>query len=239
MLSILLTALMVSTHVITAAYNGVPVQSELVQMAFMLPQEDICNKYLDRGKVEDYNGDGLPEVYLAAGRGWEYCVYYYLDGELRTVEDLEPWAWSSGLLHTADGRLVLYTWPHTTGTAGNYNHRIYSWTEDGYRLEEELWSRPDEYDSDGTVLSCKYFYAETAVDPFGNSDAEAEEIPLTKEEYEQKIKDLGELKSVFEDGLTWDLDCQEIDPEDESVRYGIYRQIQEEVMNWQQSEGGA
>lgn len=56
-LSILLTALVVSSHVMTAAYNGVPVQSELVQLAVMLPQDDICNMYLDRGKVEDYNGE--------------------------------------------------------------------------------------------------------------------------------------------------------------------------------------
>ena len=63
---------------------------------------------------------------------------------------------------------------------------------------------------------------------------------VTKEEYEQKIKDLGELTSVFEDGLEWGWDFwQENDYDDESVGYGIYREIQEEVLNWQQSEGGA
>ena len=233
-LAILLTALTVSSHVMTAAYNGVPVQSELVQLAVMLPQDDICNMYLDRGKVEDYNGDGVPEVYLTEGGGWHYLVCYTLDGGMRTVENLEPWAWSSDLYHTADGRLVLYTWPHTMGTDGNYNYRIYEWTEDGYCLKEDLWSEPDECDFDGTVLSCTYFYAGTAADPFLYSDKEAEEIPLTKEAYEQKIKDLGEMTSVFEDGLVWGWEFwQENDYEDESVGYGIYREIQEAVLNWQ------
>ena len=232
--SILLSALTVSSHVLTAVYNGVPVQGELVQMAVMLPQDDICNMYLDRSKVEDYNGDGIPEVYLTAGGGWQYLVCYNLDDELRMVEDLEPWAWSSELYYTADGYLVLYTWPHTTGTDGNYNHRIYEWTEAGYCLKEDLWSEPNECDLDGTALSCTYFFSETAANPFLNSDTDAEEIPITKEEYEQKIKDLGEMTSVFEDGLVWGWEFwQENDYDDESVRYGIYREIQEEVLNWQ------
>lgn len=233
-LSIMLAALTISTHVMTAACDGDPVRSELVQMAVMLPQDDICSMYLDRGKVEDYNGDGVPEVYLTSGGGWHYLVCYMLDGEMRTVDGLEPWAWSSELYHTADGHLVLYTWPHTTGTDGNYNYRIYEWTEDGYCLEEDLWSEPDEYDWDGTVLSCTYFYAETAADPFPYSETDAEEIPLTKEEYEQRIKDLGALTSVFEDGLVWGWEFwQENNYDDDSVGYGIYREIQEEVLNWQ------
>lgn len=239
-LSIILAALTISSHVMTAACDGVPVRNELVQMAVMLPMDDICSMYLDRAKVEDYNGDGVPEVYLTAGGGWHYLVCYTLDGEMRTVEGLEPWSWSSELYHTADGSLVLYTWPHTMGTDGIYNHRIYEWTEDGYCLKEDLWSEPDECDFDGTALSCTYFYAETAADPFTHSETDAEEILLTKEEYEQKIKDLGELTSVFEDGLEWGWDFwQENDYDDESVGYGIYREIQEEVLNWQQSEGGA
>ena len=108
-------------------------QRELLQMAVMLPREDIYNMYLDKCKVEDYNGDGMPEVYLAAGSGWQYWVCYYLDGEMRTVEDLEPWAWSSDLCITEDGHLVLYTWAHTMGTEGTTQHRIYAWTSEGYR----------------------------------------------------------------------------------------------------------
>ena len=129
---------------------------------------------------------------------------------MRTVDGLEPWAWSSELYHTADGHLVLYTWPHTMGTDGNYNYRIYEWTEDGYCLEEDLWSEPDEYEWDGTVISCKYFYAKTAADPAPG------------------------LTSVVEGGIEWGWDFwQENDYEDDSVGYGIYREIQEEVLNWQ------
>lgn len=233
-LSILLTAGTIASYVITAAGDGDSVQKELVQMAAMLPWEEVSHMYLDRGKVEDYNGDGIPEVYLTAGNGWEYAVYYYLDGGLHTVEGLQPWAWSSDLCVTKDGHLVLYTCPHTTGTAGNYNHRIYEWTEEGYCLEEDLWSKPDEYDQDGTVLKCRYYFSETATDPFLGSDADAEEIPITKEEYEKRIKDLGEMTSVFEEGLEWGFNFwQEHDYEDVSVLVGVYRQIQEEILNWE------
>lgn len=230
----LLTAMNIAVCIVTAVCNGNPVQEELLQTAAMLPKEDISNMYLDKGKVEDYNGDGVPEVYLTSGGGWYYLVCYYLDGEMRTVEGLEPWAWSSDLYFTADGRLVLYTWPHTMGTAGNYNYRIYEWTRDGYCLAEDLWSEPADWDWDGTVLSCTYFYAETAADPFPYSETEAEEIPLTKEEYERKVKDLGELTSVFEGGLEWGWDFwQENDYEDDAVLDGIYRQIQGEILSWQ------
>lgn len=208
-----------------------PSQDVLQQMAAMLPKEDIFNSmWPDKCKVEDYNGDGIPEVYLTGASGWGYAVYYDLDGELRTVDNLEPWAWSSDLCVTADGHLVLYTWPHTVGTSGIYNYRIYKWTDEGYCLAEDLWSEPDECELDGTALSCTYFYAKTAVDPFQDMETDAEKIPLTKEEYEQKISDLGEMTSVFEGGLEWD--WQKNDYEDEKVLDGVYRQIQDEIVNW-------
>lgn len=234
--SALFTVVNLSACIMTAACNGSPVQEELLQTALMLPWEDITNYMsLNKCKVEDYNGDGVPEVYLAGASGWGYAVYYWLDGELRTVEGLEPWAWSSDLCVTADGHLVLYTWPHTMGTDGIYNHRIYEWTQDGYRLEEDLWSEPDEWDWDGgTVLSCTYFYATEAADPFQDMETNAEKIPLTKEEYEQKISGLGEMNSVFEGGMEWGWDFwQENDYEDEAVLDGIYRQIQEEILSLQ------
>lgn len=232
--SIMLSALTISSYVITAACNGVPVQGELIEMAAMLPQEDINNMYLYYGKVEDYNGDGMPEVYLTAGGGWHYLVCYYLDGEMRTVEDLEPWAWSSDLCHTADGKLVLYTWAHTMGTEGTAQYRIYEWTPEGYRLQEDLWSLPDERDWDGTLLSRIYFSSETAFDPFQYNDGDHAELQISQEEFEQKVNALGEMASVFEDGLEWGWDFwQENDYEDESTMYGIYRDIQEEVLNWQ------
>lgn len=229
-LTALLTAMNISACVMTAACNGYPMQSELLQMAVMLPREDIYSMYLDKCNVEDYNGDGMPEVYLAAGSGWEYHVYYYLDGEMYTVEDLEPWAWSSDLCIAADGCLVLYTWPHTMGTEGNYNYRIYEWTDAGYLLTEDLWSQPEEWDRDG-VLSCRYFSSKSAFDPF--PDRDYAELEISQEEYEQKIKNLGKLTSVFEDGPEWGWDFwQENDYEDELVLDGIYREIQEEILNW-------
>lgn len=207
-------------------------QSELLQMAIMLPREDINNMHLDNCKVEDYNGDGLPEVYLAAASGWEYHVYYYLDGEMRTVKDLEPWAWSSDLCITADGHLVLYTCPHTMGTEGNYNYRIYEWTDEGYCLAEDLWSQRGEY-WDETVLNCVYFSSKSAFDPFASHKEDNEELQIPQEEYEQKIENLGSLTSVFGDGLEWGWDFwQENDYEDELVLDGIYREIQEEILNW-------
>lgn len=231
-LTTLLAAMNISACVMTAASNGDPMQSELLQMAVMLPRKDVYNMHLDNCKVEDYNGDGVPEVYLAAASGWEYHVYYYLDGEMRTVEDLEPWAWTSSLCISADGHLVLYTWPHTMGTEGNYNYRIYEWTDEGYRLSEDLWSQPDECDWDGTVLSCVFFSSKTAFDPF--PDRDYVELQISQEEYEQRIENLGSLTSVFEDGLEWGWDFwQENDYDDELVLDGIYREIQEEILNWQ------
>ena len=229
----LLTAMNISACIMTAACNGGPMQRELLQMAVMLPREDIYNMYLDKCKVEDYNGDGMPEVYLAAGSGWQYWVCYYLDGEMRTVEDLEPWAWSSDLCITEDGHLVLYTWAHTMGTEGTTQHRIYAWTSEGYHLAEDLWSLPDEGDGAGNLLSCVYFSSKTAFDPFPFHDGDYAEIQIPQEEYEQKIENLGSLTSVFEDGPEWGWDFwQENDYEDEFVLDGIYREIQEEILNW-------
>lgn len=229
-LTVLLTAMNISACVLTAACNEGPMQSELLQMAVMLPREDVYNMHLDNCKVEDYNGDGVPEVYLAAASGWEYHVYYYLDGEMLTVEDLEPWAWTSSLCISADGHLVLYTWPHTMGTEGNYNYRIYEWTDEGYCLAEDLWSQRGEY-WDETVLSCVYFSSKSAFDPF--PDRDYVELQISQEEYEQRIENLGSLTSVFEDGLEWGWDFwQENDYDDELVLDGIYREIQEEILNW-------
>lgn len=233
-LTALLTAMNISACVMTAAYIGGPMQSELLQMAVMLPREDIYNMHLDKCKVEDYNGDGLPEVYLAAASGWEYHVYYYLDGKMYSVEALEPWAWSSDLCISADEHLVLYTWPHTVGTDGNYTYRIYEWTESGYRLTEDLWSEPEERDWEGTVLSCVYFSSKTAFDPFSFGDGDYEQLLIPQEEYEQKIENLGSLTSVFEVEPQWGWEFwQENDYEDELVLDGIYREIQEEILNWQ------
>lgn len=235
-LSTLLTAINLSFYVMTVACNGIPVQSELIQMAVTLPREDIYNMHLDACKVEDYNGDGVPEVYLAAASGWEYHVYYYLEGEMRAVEDLEPWAWSSDLCTTADGRLVLYACAHTMGTAGYAQHRIYEWTDEGYHLTEDLWSVPEKYDGDGMLLSCVYLSSKTPIDPTA-SDVENgiyADILIPQEEYQQKIDDMGSLTSFFKDGLEWDWDFwQENDYDDDFVMDGIYREIQEEILNWQ------
>ncbi|MDE7428230.1 MAG: hypothetical protein K2N00_02980 [Lachnospiraceae bacterium] len=232
-LTALLTAMNISVCIMTAACNGGPMQSELLQMAVMLPREDVYNMYLNKCKVEDYNGDGLPEVYLAAASGWEYHVYYYLDGEMYTVEDLKPWAWSSDLCIAADGRLVLYTWPHTVGTDGNYTYRIYEWTEGGYCLTEDLWSEPDERDWDGTVLSCVYFSSKTAFDHFLFDDEDYAEIQIPQEEYEQKIESLGKLTSVFtgDDEWGWDF-WEQHEYDDDYARDELYREIQEEILDW-------
>lgn len=229
-LSTLMMAFNISVYVMTAAYNGVPVQSELIQMAIMLPREDM---YLNKCKVEDYNGDGLPEVYLAAASGWEYHVYYYLDGEMHMVEDLEPWAWSSDLCITEDGHLELYTWAHTMGTEGIAQHRIYEWTPEGYRLTEDLWSEPDERDGDGTVLSCVYFSSKSALDPFASHEEDNEELQISQVEYEQKIENLGKLTSVFSDDDEWGWDFwEQHEYDDDSAKDELYRKVQEQILSW-------
>lgn len=234
-LSILLTTIDCSVYIMTAAGSGSPLPAPLVQTAVMLPREDIYDMYLDKCKVEDYNGDGIPEVYLAAASGWEYYVYFYLDGEMHSVEDLTPWAWSSDLCYTSDGHLALHTWSHTEGTAGYDQCRIYKWTKEGYRLSEDLWSVPDERDWDGTLLNCVYISKEEPFDPVSSEveDGVYDEFLISKEEYEKRISNLGTMTSVFEDGLEWGWNFwQENDYEDSSVLEGVYRQIQGEILNW-------
>lgn len=194
------------------------------QMAAKMPQDDSI--YINTSAVIDLNEDGMPEVCLAASSGWKYYVYYYLDGDVCSVEDLTPWAWSSNLCYTTDNRLVMCAYAHTTGTAGIAQYRVYEWTPTGYHMAEDLWSMPCEWDSYGNPVSLEYISSEKAIDPFEMEDYS--ELLITQQEFDQKIADFGELTSIFYEGGSLYTDAWEQDAEADE----IYRGIQKEILNW-------
>lgn len=213
-------------QLLIAAY-GIILQDPLYDFAASLPHNE--NLYINDSLIADLNGDGMPEVYISAGSGWQYCVYYYMDGEVFTLDGLTPWAWSSDLCYTPGGKLVMSAYPHTMGTAGNMQYRVYEWETGGYSLVEDLWRIPIEWDENGDPVGFEYILADCCIDPF------IEEVDsqwlISQTEYEQKVSGFGEMASLFgpyEDKWGWEW-WQEHGDADE-----IYVDIQKELLNWQQ-----
>lgn len=213
-------------QLLIAAY-GIILQDPLYDFAASLPHDG--NLYINDSLIADLNEDGIPEVYISASSGWQYCVYYYMDGEAYTLDDLTPWAWSSELCYTSNDQLVMCAYAHTTGTAGNMQYRIYEWGPEGYYLVEDLWRTPTEWNEKGEPVEFDYISADQCIDPFIDEVEPA--WLITQEEYEQKIADFGEMTSLGSPskerwGMEW---WKEHENTDE-----IYVTIEEELLNWQQ-----
>lgn len=212
-------------QILLTAYSIITPDS-FYKMAVMMPKDEIN---INRSVVADLDEDDLPEVYLQAAGGWQYYVYYYLNDTICSANDLQPWTWSSDLCYTADGRLVMYAFPHTTGTAGILQYRIYEWTPSGYHLAEDLWRMPAEWDQNGEPVGYEYISSSDAIDPFLMEDYSA--LLISQEEYERKVAGLGEMTSVFDEEQDmyreWRYSEEPFDNMDE-----IYGEIQEQILNW-------
>lgn len=206
-------------------------QDILQQMAEMLPRDDLSG--VKESAVKDLNGDGVPEIYLSALNGYDYHVYYYLDGEMYSVKDLAPWTWTSCLEYTESGLLVLSAFSHTTGTAGIQQYRIYEWTATGYQMTEDLWRVPIDWDWEGTPIDFTYFSSETPIDPSSDKDTE---LMISQEEYEQKIKSLDSRWTVFADGYYWSETWWSLHhgEDEDKVADEKYRRIQEQILSWEE-----
>lgn len=208
-------------------------QDILQQMAAMLPEDGIMSA-VNKSTVEDLNGDGVPEIYLSAGSGWDYYVFYYLDGEMRSVEDLTPWAWSSNLQYAENDSLVMSAFPHTTGTAGIRQYRIYEWTAAGYQMTEDLWRIPTEWEGEGEPVGFVYLSSNVPIDPFPFEEGDYPELTISQEEYEQKIEKLGRLSEIFTDGYFWGPDWWSQHTDSEDNMDAVYRRIQEQILSWEE-----
>lgn len=213
---------------------GIALQDPVYFLAASLPEDDSI--YINSATVEDINGDGMPEVCLSGGGGWEYRVYYYLDEEVHSVEQLMPWTWSSELYHTKQGTLVLYATAHTTGTAGNCQYRIYDWTQKGYVLREDLWRLPDEWEQDpdseyGEWIPITFLYLSSTecIDPF--HDEEYANLLITETEYERKITELGELTSIvgcYDGKWVYEREREQEDGDMDE----IYMELKKALLDW-------
>lgn len=230
-------------QMVIAAY-GIVLREPLYDFAASLPYDEAL--YINGCAIADLNEDGMPEVYLTASSGWEYRVYYYMDDKVVVVDDMEPWAWSSKLCYTEDERMVMCAFPHTTGTEGIMQYRIYEWGVEGYCFTEDLWRLPGdamidisgESDS-GTVKEQEsetqewdfyYISADRCIDPW------LEQVDsswlISQAEYESKVKGLGEMTDIlntYKYGEEWGLDWwREHDSPEE-----IYMAIEAELLSWQ------
>lgn len=232
-------------QMLIASY-GVVIQDPIYDFAASIPYDETL--YINDYAIADLNGDGMPEVYLTASSGWEYRVYYYLNGKVLVVDDIEPWAWSSRLCCTEDGRMVMCAVPHTTGTEGIMQHRIYEWGDEGYYLTEDLWRLPggamihisDEPDyglngertSEAADREPYYISADRCIDPWLEQVELSWLIPQT--EYENKINGLDgmtDILNTYQSGQEkwgWDWWKEHDNPEE------IYMTIEAELLNWQQ-----
>lgn len=217
---------------------------ELYEFAASISVDDI---YANECTIRDLNSDGLPEVYLTASSGWQYHVFYYLDGEVHDVEDMTPWAWSNRLLYTSDGKLVMYTHPHTVGQRGIFNYRVWQWGEDGYTLEEDLWQIPTEWewngegnmnDPDNFVLTAAdYISSDAAMDPF-EDESPYDDLLITQEEFERKIEGFADAEVILNPygspNEQWDFEWwRGYDEDTYDEAYAIIRgEIAKEILNW-------
>lgn len=217
---------------------------ELYKFAVSISVDDI---YANGCTIRDLNSDGMPEVYLTASSGWQYHVFYYLDGEVHDVEDMTPWAWSNRLLYTSDGRLVMYTFPHTVGTDGILNYRVWQWGEEGYYLAEDLWRVPTEWEWNGegdmndpnnfVLTAADYISSDIAMDPF-EDESSYDDLLITQEEFERRIEGFDEAEVVLNPygvDYQWEFDWwREFEREDMvDEAYALIRaEIVQELLNW-------
>lgn len=221
---------------------------QLYDLACSMPIDEL---HVEECTFMDINSDGMPEAYIGAAGGWQYGVYYYMDGEVRSVEDMTPWTWSSKLLYTPDGKLIMYTYPHTTGTEGNLNYRVWQWGEDGYSLAEDLWRIPTEWGWNGEgdendynnygPLEFDYISSDVAIDPFPVNEFSYADLLITQEEFERRIDGFDKAEDVYDPDtyLSWSYEwwnqygkygeyAEEYDR-----AYAIIRQeILEGLLNW-------
>lgn len=231
------------------AITGNDPNYELFEFASSISLEDI---YANGCTIMDLNSDGMPEVYLTASNGWQYHVFYYLDGDVHDVEDMTPWAWSNRLLYTSDGKLVMYTHPHTTGV-GTYSYRIWQWGEDGYSLEKDVWFMPTEWGWNGQgdendpynrgPIEFDYILSDTVIDPFKDEmpydDLRIVQESVTWDEFEQKTAWINEAEVILNPygapEYQWDFDWwREFEREDmyDEAFAAIGAEIAWELLNW-------
>ena len=233
--------------IVRLAATGQEPDYQLCAFAYSMPIDDL---YVDGGSIVDINSDGMPEVCLIAAGGWQYGVYYYMDGEVRGVDDMTSWTWSNSLLYTPDGKLIMYTYPHTYGTDGILNYRVWQWGEDGYSLAEDLWRIPTEWGWTGEgdendplnqgPIEFEYISSDTAMDPF-DDDSPYDDLLITQEEFERKTDGFDKAEmildahrdSYFSWGHYWWEQYYENGEYDYDRAYAVIRQeILKELLVW-------
>ena len=238
-------AIVYSIAMLAAA--GQETNYELFEFASSISVDDI---YADGCTIMDLNSDGMPEVYLTASSGWQYHVFYYLNGEVHDVEDMTPWAWSNRLLYTSDGKLVMYTFPHTYGSDGILNYRVWQWGEEGYSLVEDLWRIPKEWDWNGegdmndpnnfVLTAADYISSDIAIDPFPLDEFSYADLLITQAEFERRTEGFNEAEVILNPygnpQYQWDFDWwKEYDEDTYDEAYAIIRlEIAWEILNWEQ-----
>ena len=229
------------------AVTGQEPDYQLCDLAFSMPIDEL---HVNGGSIVDINSDGMPEVCVIAASGWQFGVYYYMDGEVHSVADMTSWTWSSSLLYTPDGKLIMYTYPHTTGTAGILNYRVWQWEEEGYFLAEDLWRIPTEWEWNGegdendpnnhVLTAAAYISSDIAIDPFDGVST-YDDLLITQEEFERKTDGFDKAKMILDahqdSYLSWDHDWWEQYYEegeyDYDRAYAAMRQdILKELLHW-------
>lgn len=227
------------------AISGKEFDDELYKFAFSLPTDPI---YANGCTTMDLNSDGMPEVYLTASSGWQYHVFYYLDGEVHDVADMTPWAWSNRLLYTSDGKLVMYTFPHTYGSDGILNYRVWQWGEEGYSLLEDLWRIPKEWEWNGegdmndpnnfVLTAADYISSDIAIDPFPLDEFSYADLLITQAEFERRTEGFDEAEVVlnpygadYQWKFDWWRDFEREGMYDEAFTV-IRAEIAWEILNW-------
>lgn len=225
------------------AATGQETNYELFEFASSISVDDI---YANGCNIMDLNSDGMPEVYLTASYGWEYHVFYYLDGEVHDVEDMTPWAWSNRLSYTPDGKLIMYTHPHTY-SVDTYSYRVWQWGEDGYSLVEDLWMIPTEWDWNGegnmndpaniVPVAFDYISSNIAMDPF-EDESLYDDLLITQEEFERRTEGFNEAEVILNPygnpQYQWDFDWwKEYGKDTYDEAYAVIRrEIAQEILDW-------